>query len=92
MIDPNNCTCYAFMPLATYTADLPEQQMIACVTKSASPVTMAKLDQFGDGIRYPPRKGKITLQILYDLCAGGLDPWWLQEFLAAAKAACVKHL
>jgi len=91
MINPNNCTHYAFMPLAAYTTDLPEQQMIACVTKSASPVTMAELDQFGDGICYPPCEGKITLQILYDLCAGGLDPWWLQEFkfLATAKAACL---
>jgi len=87
MIDPNNCTRYAFTPLAAYTADLPEQQMIACVAKSASPVTMAELDQFGDGVHYPPREGKITLQILYNLCAGGLDPWRLQEFLAAAKAA-----
>ncbi|KIM54331.1 hypothetical protein SCLCIDRAFT_31196 [Scleroderma citrinum Foug A] len=29
----------------------------------------------------------MTLQILYDLCASGLDPWHLQEFLATAKAA-----
>ena len=39
MTDPNNCTRYTFTPLAAYTADLLEQQTIACITKSASPVT-----------------------------------------------------
>ena len=87
MADPNNCSQYTFMSLTAYTADLPEQQMIACITKNASPVTTAELDQFGDGVRYPPCEGTMTLQILYDLCASGLDPWHLQEFLAAAKAA-----
>ena len=87
MANPNNCSRYTFTPLAAYTADLPEQQMIACVTKNASPVTTAELDQFGDGVHYPPHEGMMTLQILYDLCASGLDPWRLQEFLAAAKAA-----
>ena len=87
MTDPNNCTWYTFTPLAAYTADLLEQQMIACVTKSASLVTMAELNQFGDGVCYPPREGKITLQKLYDLCASSLDPWRLREFLATAKAA-----
>ena len=87
MADPNNCSRYTVTPLAAYTADLPEQQMIACVAKNASPVTTAELDQFSDGVRYPPREGTMTLQILYNLCASSLDPWRLQEFLAAAKAA-----
>jgi len=80
-------TSHAWACIGYIPAPELEQQMIACVAKSASPVTMAKLDRFGDGVHYPPCEGKITLQILYDLCAGGLDPWWLQEFLAAAKAA-----
>ena len=87
MANPNNCSQYTFMPLIAYTADLPEQQMIACVAKNTSPVTTTELDQFSNGVCYPPHKGTMTLQILYDLCASGLDPWHLQEFLAAAKAA-----
>ncbi|KAL4066877.1 hypothetical protein J3A83DRAFT_4360150 [Scleroderma citrinum] len=77
MTDPNNCTQYTFTPLACYIADLPEQQMITCVSKSASLVTLAKQSQFGDDIPYPPHKGKTTLKVLYNL----------QEFLAAVKAA-----
>ncbi|KAL4075089.1 hypothetical protein V8B97DRAFT_2022669 [Scleroderma yunnanense] len=53
------------------------QQMITCVSKSASLVTLAKQSQFGDDIPYPPHKGKTTLKVLYNL----------QEFLAAVKAA-----
>ncbi|KAI6000014.1 hypothetical protein EDD15DRAFT_2160283, partial [Pisolithus albus] len=34
MSDPNNATQYCFMPLATYTANLPEQLMIICVMMS----------------------------------------------------------
>ncbi|KAL4065416.1 hypothetical protein J3A83DRAFT_4266873, partial [Scleroderma citrinum] len=63
------------------------QQMIVCVSKSASLVTLAEQSQFGDVIPYPPCKGETTLKVLYDLCEKGLDPWQLQEFLAVAKAA-----
>ena len=74
------------MPLAVYIADLPEQLMIACVTKSVSPISFAKQNQFGDGIPYVPRDGELTLEKLWELCVT-IDPWRLQEFLAAAKKA-----
>jgi hypothetical protein len=50
MVDPMGCRRYAFTPLATHIADLPEQTMIACVSKNASPTTLATQAQFGDGI------------------------------------------
>jgi len=86
MNDPNSITRYCFTPLAAYIADLPEQLMIACVTKSVSPISLAEQNQFGDGIPYAPRDGELTLEILWVLCAK-IDPWRLQEFLAAAKKA-----
>ena len=61
MSDPNNLTWYCFMPLAAYIADLLEQHMIACVTKSVSPISLAEQSQFGNGILYPPRDSKDTL-------------------------------
>ena len=86
MNDPNSVTRYCFTPLAVYIADLPEQLMIACVTKSVSPISLAEQNQFGDGILYAPQDGELTLEILRVLCAK-IDPWRLQEFLAAAKKA-----
>ena len=84
MSDPNNLTHYCFMPLVAYTTDLPEQLMIACVTKSSSPVTIAEKNQFGNAIPYAPRDGDLTLRKLHELCQL-IDPWRLQEFLAKAK-------
>jgi len=84
MSDPSNFTGYCFTPLAAYIADLPEQQMIACVTKSVSPISLAEQSQFGDGILYPPRDGELTIRKLEELCKR-IDPWKLQEFLAEAK-------
>jgi len=86
MNDPNSITRYCFTPLAVYITDLPEQLMIACVTKSVSPISLAEQNQFGDGIPYAPRDGELTLEILRELCMK-IDPWRLQEFLAAAKKA-----
>ena len=84
MSDPNSITRYCFTPLAVYIADLLEQLMIACVTKSVSPISFAKQNQFGDGIPYAPWDGELTLEKLQELCMT-VDPWRLQEFLAAAK-------
>ena len=84
MSDPTNLTRYCFTLLVAYTADLPEQLMITCVTKSVSPVTIAEKNQFGDAILYAPRDGELTLQKLHELCQR-IDPWRLQEFLVEAK-------
>ena len=84
MSDPTNLTRYCFTPLVAYTADLPEQLMIACVTKSVSPVTIAEKNQFGDVIPYAPCDSELTLQKLHELCQR-IDPWRLQEFLVEAK-------
>ena len=54
MSDPAGRLRHCFTPLAAWTADLPEQLMIACVAKNASPVTQATHKQFGDAERHPP--------------------------------------
>jgi hypothetical protein len=84
MVDPMGCRRYAFTPLAAHIADLPEQTMIACVSKNASPTTLATQAQFGDGIVYPPRRGSDTLQKLHELCKI-TDPWKVREFQELAK-------
>ncbi|KAI6143658.1 hypothetical protein BKA82DRAFT_28542, partial [Pisolithus tinctorius] len=62
MPDPHGYRRYCFMPLVAWTADLPEQLMIACVSKSASPVTEATHKQFGDSHSHSSRTGNLTLQ------------------------------
>ena len=74
--------CYT--PLVSYIADLPEQQLIACVSKNASPVTVAELPQFGDPTPAEPRRRNATLQQIKDLCAA-INPWDLAAFQKAAK-------
>ncbi|KAI5989400.1 hypothetical protein F5J12DRAFT_864341 [Pisolithus orientalis] len=88
MADSHNNTRYCFTPLAAYTADLPEQLMIACVAKSASPVTTAIQSQFGDAIKHTSRDGQLTLKTLHEICSATgehIDPWKIREFQVAAK-------
>ncbi|KAG2035208.1 hypothetical protein BDR03DRAFT_934965 [Suillus americanus] len=89
MVDPMGCQCYAFTPLAAHIADLPEQTMIACVSKNASPTTLATQAQFSGGITYPPRCGSDTLQKLHKLCKS-TDPWKVWEFQELAKQHFLK--
>lgn len=85
-VDPSGMRRYIFTPLVAYTADLPEQQLIACVSKNSSPVSTATLDSFGDGDDDPPpRTGVDTLTLITTVC-GKHDPWRLPEFLDEAKA------
>lgn len=84
MVDPVGNLRYAFTPLVAYTADLPEQQLIACVSKNTSPVTLAVQSQFGDGMLYPPRSGHLTIEALHKLCQH-VDPWKVQHFQEEAK-------
>ena len=41
MTDPHTDIHHCFMPVAVWTADLPEQLMISCISKNASPITEA---------------------------------------------------
>lgn len=62
MVDPHGDQWLCFTPLVAWTADLPEQLMIVCVSKSASPVTEATHKQFGDAHRSAPCTGELTLE------------------------------
>ncbi|KAG2029719.1 hypothetical protein BDR03DRAFT_1018036 [Suillus americanus] len=86
MPDPSRYIRYVFTPLVAHVCDLPEAMMIAAVSKSASPITMATQANFGDGVLYPPRTGHHTLQVIYEI-SKEVDPWDLDKFQKAAKAA-----
>ncbi|KAG2028984.1 hypothetical protein BDR03DRAFT_988058 [Suillus americanus] len=86
MPDPSRHIRYVFTPLIAHVCDIPEASMIAAVSKSASPITMATQEKFGDGVLYPPHTGKHTLQLIYNI-SQEIDPWDLDRFQKAAKAA-----
>ncbi|KAG1851136.1 hypothetical protein F4604DRAFT_1592501, partial [Suillus subluteus] len=48
MVDPSGHLRYTFTPLVAYTADLPEQQMIACVSVRTEVALAASLKGCGD--------------------------------------------
>ncbi|KAG2127113.1 hypothetical protein DEU56DRAFT_915826 [Suillus clintonianus] len=85
MPDPMGYLRHCFTPLVAYTADLPEAQLIACVSKSASPLTMATQSDFGSAQLFPRRTGDHTLKLIYDLCQR-VDPWNVPLFQREAKA------
>ena len=86
MADPMGKLRNCFTPLVSYIADLPEQQLIACVSRNASPVTLAELPQFGDPTGpAAPRTHEHTLSLILDLCKE-TDPWDIIRFQKAAKA------
>ncbi|KAG0702298.1 hypothetical protein DFH29DRAFT_999403 [Suillus ampliporus] len=86
MPDPFRYIHYVFMPLVAHVCDLPEASMIAAVSKNASPLTMATQDNFGDGILHLPRTGRHTMQLIIRICET-IDPWELDKFQKATKAA-----
>ena len=84
LVDPSGHIRNCYTPLISYIVDLPEQQLVACVSKNASPVTTAELPRFGDPNPSPPRTGHDILQQIKELCER-VDPWDLNIFQKAAK-------
>jgi len=82
--DPNGHIQYCFTPLAAWMADLPEQLMIACIAKSASPVSEASTKDFGDDVRHTPHTAKVTINHICEL-AKDANPWDLARFQKLAK-------
>ncbi|KAG2144136.1 uncharacterized protein EDB93DRAFT_1105038 [Suillus bovinus] len=76
---------FAKCKVAARIADLPEAQLIACVSKNASPLTMATQSDFGSAQLFPRRTGDHTLKLIYDLCKR-VDPWNVPLFQREAKA------
>ena len=85
MVEPHRFWHNCFMPLATWTGDLPEQLMIACVAKNASPVMEVTHKLFGDASCHPSRTGEHILECI-DNIAHMVDPWNLVRFQKQAKA------
>ncbi|KAF8432113.1 hypothetical protein L210DRAFT_3614365 [Boletus edulis BED1] len=74
--------CYT--PLVSYIVDLPEQQLIADMAMSTSPVTFAERSEFGRAEAAEPQMDKQTLMQLFELCQR-VDPWDLDVFQKATK-------
>ncbi|KIJ06479.1 hypothetical protein PAXINDRAFT_20331 [Paxillus involutus ATCC 200175] len=85
LTDAAGYTRNCYTPLVAYIADLPEQQLVACVSKNASPVTLAVLSQFGDPDICAPRTREHTLQQIAEVCHQ-VDPWDIVRFQKAAKS------
>jgi len=85
MLDPHGYLRHCFTLLVAWTADLPEQQMLTCVSKSASPVMEATHKQFSDAHRHLPCAGKLTLERISQALEKA-DPWNLPRFLKFVKA------
>ena len=80
----NSHVQYYFTSLAVWTANLPEQLMIACVAKSASPISEASMKDFGNDICHTPHTAKVIINRIYEL-AKNVNPWDLTHFQKLAK-------
>ena len=84
LVDASGHTRNYFTSLVSYIADLPEQQLIAGISKNTSPVTMAELPMFRNATPATPRTHDTTLRQIKDLCKE-VDPWDIFSFQNAAK-------
>ena len=84
MADPFSNIRYCFTPLIAWTADLPEQQMIACTSKNTSPIMLATLKECGDAECRPTHTGAHTLELIHNV-GSNIDPWLLDSFQKMAK-------
>ena len=84
MPDPHGDQQLCFMPLVAWTANLPEQLMISCVSKNTSPITEATYKQFGDAHHSLPCTGELTLERIHTL-GKTADLWQLKSFLKKAR-------
>ncbi|KAL4071992.1 hypothetical protein J3A83DRAFT_4358328 [Scleroderma citrinum] len=84
LVDPSRHIRNCYTPLIAYIVDLPEQLLISCISKNASPVTIAMLPQFRDPAVAAPQTGQDILSQIKELCEK-VDPWDLNAFQKAAK-------
>lgn len=83
--DPNGHLRFCHTPLVSWIADLPEQRMQACVINNQSPVSLAKLNQFGDKEPHPHRTRAFTLDLINQACSA-TDPAMIPQFIKTCKA------
>ena len=84
MSDPIGNLCHCYTPLVAYITDTPEQNLVACTSPKASPVSTAIYKEFRDGICHPPHTAAGTLHAIKVMCAK-LPPTDLINFLKATK-------
>ena len=68
LVDPSGHIRNCYTPLISYIADLPKQQLIACVARNVSPLMIAEMPQFGDPTPAAPRTCEHTLHLINQLC------------------------
>ncbi|EGO04987.1 hypothetical protein SERLA73DRAFT_45258 [Serpula lacrymans var. lacrymans S7.3] len=89
--DPYGDICYVFTPLIAYQANLPGVQVIVCVAKNSSPVSLVTLSHFGDPNPHLPRTAKHTLEQILKILQK-IDPWNLNKFQIASKEVGINGL
>ena len=81
MSDPIGNLRYCFTPLIAYTADTPEQSLLACVSPKASPVSTATHKEFRDSWQVCPLwTATKTLGDIDQACAAAEPDEW-ESFL-----------
>ncbi|KAG1832346.1 hypothetical protein F4604DRAFT_1606038 [Suillus subluteus] len=68
MSDPRGDLRMIHTPLVAWTADYPEQLLIACTASKRSPISLATAAQFGDPLPHPPRTRYHTLDAINRAC------------------------
>lgn len=66
MVDSFSDIQHCFTPLVAWTTDLPEQLMIAGISKNASPITEASLKKFSDGKHHASHASEKTLELVFE--------------------------
>ncbi|KAL4080505.1 hypothetical protein J3A83DRAFT_4355613 [Scleroderma citrinum] len=90
MPDSHGNLQYCFTPLVAWTADLPEQLMIAGISKNASPVTEVTHKQFRDAQCHSPCMSKCTLECINKVIEI-IDPWDLCSFQKNVHLPCWRN-
>ncbi|KAN0078155.1 hypothetical protein V8E55_010212 [Tylopilus felleus] len=68
MSDPNGLLRLVHTPLVLWTADLPEQHVITCVSSRYSPISTAATEQFGESVPSPAHHREAILDAIREAC------------------------
>lgn len=85
MSDPVGNQRFCFTPLVAFIADTPEQQVVSCADRSASPLTMVSSKQWGDSFRHEPRTAS-TIMAQLDAVRSQVHPDNVTDYMKAASS------
>ena len=83
LVDPSGNVRNCYFPLVSYIGRFSEQQLVACVSENASPVTTVEVPQFGVPAPATPRTSQEMLRQIKELCEQ-VNPRHISAFQKAA--------